>query len=130
MRYNDVVMIMEKYEVSEGLWRRIEPLLPAHPRSAKGGRPRVSDRAALNGILYILKTGIPWEALPPEMNCGSGMTCWRRLHEWQQAGVWERLLHLILQELHDGGKIDWSRACIDASSVQAKKGDLIQVEIQ
>ena len=82
----------------------------------------MSDRAALTGIIFVLKTGIGWEWLPREMGCGSGMTCWRRLREWQEAGVWERLLRVILQELHDSGKIDWSRACIDASSVQAKKG--------
>jgi hypothetical protein len=69
----------------DGLWARIAPLLPPKPRS---GRPRVSDRAALTGILFVLKPGITWEYLPAEMGCGSGMTCWRRLRDWYQAGVW------------------------------------------
>lgn len=70
----------------------------------------------------MLKTGIPWEDLPQEMGCGSGMTCWRRLRDWQEAGVWEQLFLVVLQRLHDAKKIDWSRASIDASLVQAKKG--------
>ena len=113
---------MPKPLVSDQLWERIQPLLPPHKPRPKGGRPPISDRAALAGILFVLKTGIPWEDLPQEMGCGSGMTCWRRLEAWQKDGVWQKLLTLILQELHDGHKIDWSRACIDASSIQAKKG--------
>jgi len=72
--------------------------------------------------VFVLKTGIQWEELPQEMGCGSGMTCWRRLQEWNTAGVWEGVLRVILQELHEAGKIDWSRACVDASTIQAKKG--------
>jgi transposase len=71
----------------DDLWSLIAAYLPCHSRSPKGGRPRVNDRAALTGILFVLKTGIPWEYLPRELGCGSGMTCWRRLHEWMQAGV-------------------------------------------
>ena len=73
-------------------------------------------------LVFVLKTGIPWEDLPQEMGCGSGMTCWRRLRDWQEAGVWENLHHVILQNLHDTKKIDWSRACIDGSVIQAKRG--------
>ena len=113
---------MSKPMVSEELWKRIEPLLPPIKPKPKGGRPPVTHRAALTGILFVLKSGIQWEDLPQEMKCGSGMTCWRRLRDWQENGVWQRLFVVILQELHDAGKIDWSRACIDASSIQAKKG--------
>ena len=70
---------MAKELVTEELWSKIEPLLPADPPHPKGGRPRVSNRVALRGILFVLKSGIPWEMLPQEMGCGSGMTCWRRL---------------------------------------------------
>lgn len=80
-------------EISAALFNKIEPLLPAFVPSAKGGRPRVSDEMALNGILFVLRTGIPWEELPQELGFGSGMTCWRRLRDWQAAGVW-RELHL------------------------------------
>ena len=108
--------------MSDTLWERIEPLIPKRGPRSKGGRPPISDRAALTGIVFVLKTGIPWEDLPQEMGCGSGMSCWRRLRDWQEAGVWEKLLVLILQELHDAGNIDWSRACADSSIIQAKRG--------
>lgn len=109
--------------VSDELWTRIEPLLPKHPPpSPKGGRPPADDRAALTGILFVLKTGIPWEYLPQEMQCGSGMTCWRRLRDWQQAGVWKRLHEVLLAELRAADKLDWSRAAVDSSSVRAVGG--------
>lgn len=69
------------------VWAVIVPWLPVHLPSARGGRPRIPDRAALTGILFVLKTGIQWEDLPPEMGCGCGMSCWRRLRDWQRAGV-------------------------------------------
>ena len=80
------------------------------------------DRAAMTGILFVLRTGIPWEHLPQQMGCGSGMTCWRRLHEWNEAGVWDRLHQVLLDELQDAGAIDWSRAIVDSSYVRAKGG--------
>jgi transposase len=76
----------------------------------------------LSGILFVLKTGIGWEHLPQEMGCGSGMTCWRRLHEWQQAGVWQRLHELLLAKLREADRIDWSRAVVDSSHVPAVLG--------
>jgi transposase len=82
---------MAKELVRDELWEMIEPLLPEEPPKPQGGRPRIDDRAALSGILFVLKSGIPWEMLPKEMGCGSGMTCWRRLKEWHEAGVWEEL---------------------------------------
>ena len=74
---------MPRKLVSDELWSQIEPLLPKYKPKPKGGRPRIPDRAALTGIIFVLKTGIPWEDLPQEMGCGSGMTCWRRLRDWQ-----------------------------------------------
>lgn len=91
---------MARALVSEELWAEIEPLLPEHKVSELGGPPRVPDRAALTGILFVHKTGIQWEDQPQEMGCGSGMTCWRRLREWQAAGVWERLHAHFLKRLH------------------------------
>src|ERR687897_3681539 len=106
---------MAKELVSDELWEIIEPLLPPEPPKPQGGRPRVNARAALAGIIFVLKSGIPWEMLPKEMGCGSGMTCWRRLGEWQEAGVWERLHEVLLARLHAADRIDWSRAAIDSS---------------
>jgi len=108
--------------VSDELWSIVAPLLPPEPAKPKGGRPRVADRAALTGILFVLRTGIPWEMLPLEMGCGSGVTCWRRLRDWQQAGVWDRLHRELLDRLREADRIDWSRACVDSASIPAKKG--------
>ena len=113
---------MAKELVSDELWEIIEPLLPLEPPKPEGGRPRVDDRAALTGIVFVLKSGIPWEMLPQEMGCGSGVTCWRRLRQWQEAGVWQRLLGVLLDRLGEADRIDWSRASLDSASIPAKKG--------
>jgi transposase len=111
---------MAKLLVSDELWAIVEPLLPKPGPKKKEGRPRIPDRACLTGIIFVLKTGIPWEYLPQELGCGSGMTCWRRLQEWQAAGVWEGLHRILLNRLGEAGRIDWSRASIDSSTVPAK----------
>jgi transposase len=121
---------MGKPLVSDELWNAIAPLLPPAPPKPKGGRPRVPDRAALTGIIFVLKSGIPWEMLPPEMGCGSGVTCWRRLRDWQQAGVWARLQHVLLNRLGEADQIDWSRASMDSARVPAKKGARRPVRIR
>jgi transposase len=110
--------------VPDGLWQRIEALLPKPkpPRDPRHpGRKRLPDRQVLCGILFVLHTGIQWEYLPKELGFGSGMTCWRRLEEWNRAGVWQRLHELLLAELQGAGKLDWSRAVIDSSHVRAAR---------
>ena len=101
------------------LWELIEPLLPKWTPSPKGGQPPVSDRNVLTGILFVLKTGIPWEDLPCEMNCGCGMTCWRRLRDWDAAGVWQKLHETLLAELRAGGQLELAAMVADASYVRA-----------
>ena len=113
---------MSKPVVADELWEVVEPLVPPEPPKPRGGRPRVPDRAALGGILFVLKTGIPWGWLPREMGCGSGVTCWRRLRDWQRAGVWHRLHVALLDRLGAAERIDWSRASLDCASVRAKRG--------
>lgn len=114
---------MAKPLVSDELWELVEPLIPKVPRRQRfAGRKRLDDRKVLTGILFVLQTGIPWEYLPKEMCCGSGMTCWRRLREWQEAGVWQRLHELLLARLNEAERIDWSRAAIDSSHVRAFGG--------
>jgi transposase len=115
---------MAKLIVNDELWELIKPLLPSpkprrywHP-----GRKPIDNRKALTGILFVLKTGIPWEDLPQEMDCGSGMTCWRRLRDWQLSGVWEKLHTLLLSKLREANKIDWQRAAIDSGSIRALRG--------
>ena len=112
---------MSKPLVSDDLWELIEPLLPKHRASKKGGRPPASDRAALEGILHVLVTGGQWERIPKSVGC-SFMTCWRRLSEWETQGVWNILQQKILGQLRREGILDLSRAIIDSASVRAVFG--------
>ena len=121
---------MSKPLVSDALWRAIEPILPRARPHPQGGRPRVPDRACLAGIIFVLRSGIPWSMLPHELGCGSGVTCWRRLVAWQRAGVWQRLHAHLLDWLGDADQLDWSRASLDSASVPAKKGGRKPVRIR
>lgn len=117
--------------VSDELWNRIEPLLPPlPPPSAKGGRPRVEHRPALAGIVFVLKTGIPWQALPTEMGCGSGSTCWRRFAAWTRLAVWSKLHAVLLTALGKAGAVNLERAVIDSASVRAVFGGRTPVPIR
>ena len=115
---------MSERLIDDALWRRIEPLLPKPPRRRwkAMGRPRIPDRAALTGILFVLRSGIPWQMLPKEMGCGSGSTCWRRLVRWQRVGVWRRLHAVLLAELRRRGQLDLARTVVDSASVRALRG--------
>jgi transposase len=123
VKLGGVPMAVAPWIVSDELWQLVEPLLPVKERRFRyPGRRRLPDREALQGILFVLWTGISWTHLPAELGFGSGVTCWRRLDEWQKAGVWERLHELLLARLRAAGEIEWSRAVADASHVQAKRG--------
>jgi|SRR5829696_3122864 len=114
---------MDNLKVSDELWARIQPLLPVvQRRHRRPGRRRIDDRACLNGILFILVTGIGWQQLPQQLGYGSGMTCWRRLRDWQTAGVWDRLHELLLAGLRATSRLDLARAIADSSHVRALKG--------
>jgi transposase len=116
------ITIMAKPLLPDELWEVIEPLLPQWTPSPKGGQPPVTDRAALTGILFVLKTGLPWEDLPCEMNCGCGMTWWRRRRDWQKDGTWDKIHKVLLEELRGADKINRSRALADSSFVRAAYG--------
>ena len=109
------------------LWNLIEPLLPTPKPNPQGGRPRLSNRACLQGVFFVLRSGIPWRMLPQEMNCGSGMSCWRRLRDWQEAGIWQLIHFVLLDWLARYGQIDWSRAVVDGSSLRAFFGGFKRV---
>jgi transposase len=109
--------------VTDELWDVVAPLLPRRRAQPRGGRPWVDDRATLNGVLYVLRTGIAWRHLPTELGWGSGVTCWRRLREWQRRGVWKRLHRAMLDRLAAADQIDWTRAALDSRSLAAKKGE-------
>jgi transposase len=115
---------MAKELLTNELWEKIEPLLPP-PKKRRfryPGRKPITHRQALTGILFVLRTGIPWEYLPKEMGCGSGMSCWRRLRDWHEAGVWKKLHELFLAELQESDQIDWSRAVVDSASCRSPSG--------
>ncbi|MDQ3809572.1 MAG: IS5 family transposase [Chloroflexota bacterium] len=108
--------------VSEDLWEAIEPWLPPERAEVRGGPPRVPNRAALGGIIYVLRHGLRWRDLPQELGYGSGVTCWRRLRQWQALGICANVHRTVLNWLGDLGAIDWTRASLDSTSVRAKRG--------
>ena len=108
--------------VPDTLWKLIEPLLPIPLSKPQGGRPRLTDRACLAGIIFALRRGIPWRMLPKALGCGSGMTCWRRLRDWQQDGIWDLIHFALLDWFSRDGQIDWSHAVVDSCSVRAVFG--------
>jgi transposase len=117
----------------DALWNLIEPLLPTPQPKPQGGRPRLLDRACLQGVLFVLQSGIPWRMLPQEMKCGSGMSCWRRLRDWQEAGIWQLIHFILLDWLARYDQIDWSCAVVDSCSVRAvfggcKQGRILPIE--
>ncbi|WP_419720444.1 transposase, partial [Kocuria rosea] len=113
----------QSWVVDDRLWELMAPLIPSRPLPrGPSGRPRIDDRAALQGILFVLHTGCRWRDLPVELGYGSGHTAWRRLRCWQAAGMWEKLHQVVLEELSDAGILNWSRASIDSVSVRAKGG--------
>ena len=113
---------MEKTKrwIDDALWEHVAPLLPKRKTNPKGGRPPADDHACLEGILYVLRSGCAWHLLPEKYPSYS--TCWRRLRDWTAKGVWPKLQKVLLQRLHDAGRLDWSRAVIDSASVRALFG--------
>lgn len=83
---------MNAQDLAEELWAVVGPLLPPEPPKPKGGRPRIPDRNVLTGIVFMLLSSCSWANLPAKpLGCGSPVTCWRRVRDWQQAGAWDQL---------------------------------------
>lgn len=119
------------WDVDDELWSRGEPLLPRIERRFRHpGRKRLDDRTVLQGILFVLHTGIAREHLPTEPGFRSGMTRWRRLQEWSAAGVWERLHEVSPADLREADALDFSRAAVDSSHIRASKGEQRRGEAQ
>jgi len=112
---------MSKLLVTDELWNAIRHIFPERTVSPKGGRPPKDDRLCLTGILFVLKTGIPWEDFPQEMGC-TGMTLWNRLAQWREDGVLETLHLHLLALLRKEDKIDFSRVIVDAGHSRAVHG--------
>ena len=113
-------MARRSVRLTDAQWAKIEPLLPLLPRASKGGRPWIGNRAVIDGILWILKTGARWCDLPAEYP--SPATCWRRLKRWDEDGTWLRLWRTFIAELDARGRLQWETAFIDGTFAPAKKG--------
>ena len=105
----------------EVLWEEIEPLLPP-PSRAETGRPPVDNKKALRGIIFVLRFGVPWQAVPTDAFGVSGSSCWRRFSEWTAAGVWPEVHRRVLDRLGKEGGIDLQHVVVDSQSVRAVKG--------
>jgi transposase len=118
--------------VSDELWALVEPLLPTPPRPPYGGRHRtIPDRNCFAAIVYMARTSTPWRLLPArELGCGSPTTCWRRLTEWANVGVFDQLHLKVLDRLGVAGRLDWSWASVDTMSVRAKRGGTMWAQIR
>jgi len=112
---------MQVAMLPDHVWQKIKPLLGEQPKNVRGGRPRMDDRACLAGILHVLRTGVRWQRLPPEMGCGSGMTCWRRLRAWQHDGTWDKIVAILTAEVEGADAINWSRAIVSPRFGQRKR---------
>ena len=120
---------MAKPLVSDELWAFIEPHIPVRKRRTRNpGRKALPDRAVFTGILFVLISGVPWEMLPQEMGCGSGMTCWRRLRDWKKAGAWDTIHRVALDKLRQADAIDFGKALVDSGTVRAFGGANRQVQ--
>jgi transposase len=115
------VLVARPWDVDDELWALIEPVLPPWPAKAPGPK-RVPDRTCLQGVLFVLHPGIGWQDLPQELGFGSGMTCWQRLERWTGAGVFDQAHRILLTKLNAANRIDWSRAAMDGSHIDAKGG--------
>jgi transposase len=114
---------MGEQVLTEQLWKRLEPLIPTPARRYRfPGRRRVDNRAALEGILFVVRTGIRWNDLPTSTFGVSGATCWRRLKEWHEAGVWQRLHESLLADLRSAGLLDLGHTVVDSSHLRVLKG--------
>jgi transposase len=111
---------MTKRELTDRQWERIRPHLPKRTLSRQGGRPPVDDRQCLEGILWVLRSGARWKDLPDDFPSPS--TCWRRLRDWEEAGVWLEIWRIFLGELDNLGRIGWEETFADGSFAPAKKG--------
>ena len=113
-------MAKTRWKLTDEQWEKIEPLLPKHKKSKRGGRPWADNRRVFEGILWILRTGAPWADLPKQFPSPS--TCWRRLRDWEELDIWLDAWRAFLSELDQRGQLDWSEAFADGSFAPAKKG--------
>jgi transposase len=113
-------MARDDSELTDEQWKKIELLLPSVKRSKRGGRPVAENRACLEGIIWVLRSGARWKDLPAKYPSPS--TCWRRLRDWEEQDVWLDIWRSFLGELDEQGRLDWEETFADGSFAPAKKG--------
>jgi len=106
---------MRRGELTDKQWQRLQPLLP--PEKPKTGRPNLSHRQIINGILWVLRTGAPWRDIPERY--GTWSTLSSRFYRWRRAGIWDRLWTTIQEEAEQQGQLDWEIHYVDASIIRA-----------
>src|SRR5215469_4660475 len=106
----------EQVSLTDAQWDHIQPLLPPARRE---GRPRADERRTLEGILYQLRTGCRWQDIPAEY--GSGVTCWRRLPQWEADGTWDRIWPILLSTLDSTGRLAWARAFLQGTIIPVRR---------
>jgi transposase len=110
-------------QLLDALWERIAPILPPKPAHPKGGRPFADDKSCFEGIVYVLRNSIRWNAMP---DCyPSSTTCWNRFALWTKLGIWPKIWAMVLEELQEAGKLDLSELAIDATFAEARKGGTV-----
>src|SRR5690242_12358764 len=106
---------MRRGDLTDEQWQRLEPLLP--PEKPGTGRPNEDHRQILNGILWIHRTGAPWNDLPSRY--GSVGTVSSRFYRWRKAGIWQRILEALQARADCQGRVDWSLHFVDSTIVRA-----------
>ncbi len=113
-------MARHEPELTDAQWAKIAPLLPKPQSSPQGGRKRIPNRRCFEGILWVLRSGARWKDLPASYPSPS--TCWRRLREWEEQGVWEKAWIALIHELDEKGQLNWMNIFADGTFSPAKKG--------
>jgi len=116
-------MAKKEQSVTDEQWAKFEPLLPKCRPSSKGGRQRRSNREVFEGIAWVRRSGARWKDLPRAYPSPS--TCWRRLQEWEEQGLWLKIWQTFLSELDEQGQLEWEETFADGSFAPAKKGGLV-----
>ena len=109
--------------ITDEQWKKLEALLPKHKQSPKGGRKPIDNRNVFEGIVWVLRSGARWKDLPDWYPSPS--TCWRRLQQWEEQGVWLKIWRKFLSELDEQSQLEWEETFADGSFASAKKGALV-----
>ncbi len=112
-----------EFELTDDQWNLISDLFADPPPSPEGGRPRASSRACFEAIVWVLRSGARWKDLPKYFP--SHPTCWRRLKQWSEAGVFQKAWSRLVNKLDNRGEVDRDESFADGTFCSAKKGAFV-----